>query len=189
LLGLRQPLNVIGRVSERPEARDRIFECGGPTQWRQPSLSTSISKPSGMRGSSPSSGMLHHGQGMPAAPQLQAWGPSHGRPAWGSQTQPQSWQRVHLIIGIVYPLCQRQPAISFLFCACCGSVLTGVRVLACFNPLWPNLNLAVACFALAGSIPARGRRMKILRYSIEHLAAPICDACNVEMAWSSGSSQ
>jgi hypothetical protein len=26
--------------------------------------------------------------------------------------------------------------------------------------------------------------MKILRYSIEHLAAPICDACNVEMAWS-----
>jgi hypothetical protein len=26
--------------------------------------------------------------------------------------------------------------------------------------------------------------MKILRYSIEHLAAPICDACNVDMAWS-----
>lgn len=25
--------------------------------------------------------------------------------------------------------------------------------------------------------------MKILRHSIEHLAAPICDACNVEMAW------
>jgi hypothetical protein len=26
--------------------------------------------------------------------------------------------------------------------------------------------------------------MKILRHSIEHLAAPICDACSVEMAWS-----
>jgi hypothetical protein len=26
--------------------------------------------------------------------------------------------------------------------------------------------------------------MEILRRSIERLAAPICDACNVEMAWS-----
>jgi hypothetical protein len=26
--------------------------------------------------------------------------------------------------------------------------------------------------------------MEILRQSIEQLAAPICDACNVEMAWS-----
>ena len=32
--------------------------------------------------------------------------------------------------------------------------------------------------------PPGGRRMEIVRHSIEHLAAPICDACNVEMAWS-----
>ena len=88
-------LNRIARSNTA--AGNGIVKPIRPTQWRQPSLSTSILKPSGIRGVSPSSGMLHHGQGMPAAPHLQVCGPSHGRPGWVSQTQPQSWQRVHLI--------------------------------------------------------------------------------------------
>jgi len=49
-----------------------------PVQCRQPFLSNSVLKPSGIRGCSPSAGLLHHGHGMPGAPHLQASGPSHG---------------------------------------------------------------------------------------------------------------
>lgn len=41
-------------------------------QLRQPFLSTSVLKPSGIRGASPFSGTLQSEQGIPAAPQLQA---------------------------------------------------------------------------------------------------------------------
>ena len=41
-------------------------------QCLQPSLSTSVLKPSGIRGAAPSSGTLQDGQGIPAPPQSQA---------------------------------------------------------------------------------------------------------------------
>jgi methyl-accepting chemotaxis protein len=40
-------------------------------------------------------------QQAPAAPQPQAFGPSHGFPGWDSQTQPTSWQRVHFMAKFV----------------------------------------------------------------------------------------
>jgi hypothetical protein len=61
-------------------------------QWRQPSLSTSVLKPFGMRGASRSLVAL---QGAPAPPQLQARSPSHGISGWFSQTQPLSSHRAH----------------------------------------------------------------------------------------------
>lgn len=67
-------------------------------QCRQPSLSTSVLKPSGSRGSAPSSTVLQGGQGMPAPPQLQPCRPPHGRRGWFSQTQPVSAQRTHFIV-------------------------------------------------------------------------------------------
>ncbi|MET4520263.1 hypothetical protein ABIB81_009627, partial [Bradyrhizobium sp. I1.7.5] len=66
----------------------------GP-QCRQPSLSTSTRKPSGMRGTSPSPAALQAGQGAPAPPQVQARGPSQGRSGWFSQTQPRSSRAFH----------------------------------------------------------------------------------------------
>jgi hypothetical protein len=75
--------------------RNLICEFVGPAQWREPSLSTSILKPSGKRGHSPSSELLHLPQGAPAAPQPQALEPSQGREIWASQTQPVPSQRVH----------------------------------------------------------------------------------------------
>src|SRR5258708_1945742 len=58
---------------------------------------TSASKPSGGRGAEPSSGILQVGQGMPAPPQSQPYGPSHGRRGWFSQTHPVSAQKMHFI--------------------------------------------------------------------------------------------
>jgi hypothetical protein len=48
-------------------------------QWSEPSLSISVLNPSGIRGILSSPELLHRPQGAPAAPQLQALGPSHGR--------------------------------------------------------------------------------------------------------------
>jgi hypothetical protein len=62
-------------------------------------LSISTKKPAGIRGGVSSSYWLHQGHGAPAAPQGQAFGPSHGLPGWDSHTHPMSWQRVHLIIS------------------------------------------------------------------------------------------
>jgi hypothetical protein len=44
-----------------------------------------------------SSGRLQAGQGIPAPPQSQAWGPSQGRLGWFSQTHPVSAQKMHFI--------------------------------------------------------------------------------------------
>jgi hypothetical protein len=82
-----------------------LFTLG---QFSQPSFPSSISKPSGMRGASPSSGQRE--QGIPAAPQPQALGPAQGRPGCSSQTQPQSWHTVHFMAALLAPGCRRQPA-------------------------------------------------------------------------------
>ncbi len=50
------------------------------SQRRQPSLSTSTRKPSGMRGTPPSPSSVQAGQGAPAPPQVQAREPSTGGP-------------------------------------------------------------------------------------------------------------
>jgi hypothetical protein len=91
---------VIGRIVQRPEAGNWVLEFVRPAQCSQPpSLLISISKPSGMRGAPPSSGTLQSEQGIPGAPQPQAFGPLHGLPGWVSQTQPMSWHRLHFIQG------------------------------------------------------------------------------------------
>jgi hypothetical protein len=74
-----------------------VLNCHKTPQCRQPSLSTSTRKPSGMRGTSPSPAALQAGQGAPAPPQLQARGPSQGRSGWFSQTQPRSSQLTHVV--------------------------------------------------------------------------------------------
>jgi hypothetical protein len=66
-------------------------------QCRQPSLSTAVLKPSGIRGASRSLVALQAGHGAPEAPQPQAPSPSHGRSAWRSHIHALSWQSVQLI--------------------------------------------------------------------------------------------
>jgi hypothetical protein len=56
-------------------------------------------EPAGNRGRSPSAGTLHAGHGMPAPPQPQAAGPSHGIAGWFSHTQKVSMQTGHF--GII----------------------------------------------------------------------------------------
>jgi hypothetical protein len=72
----------------RPAAalkRDRIVGQALPTAAANCRESFS-SDPSGSRGILPFSGTLHHGQGAPAAPQVQACSPAHGRAGWFSHT-------------------------------------------------------------------------------------------------------
>jgi hypothetical protein len=62
LFCLRWRLDVIGGILERHEAGDGVFEARGPAQCRQPSLSTSVFTPSGIRGSfiGPIAGRARH---------------------------------------------------------------------------------------------------------------------------------
>jgi hypothetical protein len=50
LYGGRPVGDAAGRVSERGEAGNGVVEAGGPPQCRQPSLSTPVLKPFGIRG-------------------------------------------------------------------------------------------------------------------------------------------
>jgi hypothetical protein len=97
--GLRQLGDEGGDVLERDQLAPayRVGEWRRPAQCRQPSLSTSVLKPPGIRGALPSLVALQTGQGAPGAPQGHACGPSHGFSVWRSQTQPQSSQTVHFI--------------------------------------------------------------------------------------------
>ena len=61
-------------IAEARRARRYPGRRGATNQCRQPSLSTSILKPLGIRGASPFSGQLHRPQGAPAAPHPQAFG-------------------------------------------------------------------------------------------------------------------
>jgi hypothetical protein len=75
VLGLGQLLNVAGGIFQSDQLAairqfDGVGEGRGPTQWRQPSLSTSVLKPPGIRGASPSLVALQIGQGAPGAPQV-----------------------------------------------------------------------------------------------------------------------
>jgi hypothetical protein len=102
VLGLGQLLNVAGGIFQRDQSAPvrklyGLGEAGGPTQWRQPSLSTSVLKPPGIRGAFPSLAALQTGQGAPGAPQGHACGPSHGLSVCRSQTQPQPSHRGHFI--------------------------------------------------------------------------------------------
>jgi hypothetical protein len=93
LFCLRQFLDLLGSVLQRDDLatarqRDRIIERPFPAparQCRQPFLSNSVLKPFGGRGADSSSLGLHRGQGAPAAPQMQACSPFHGRSGWASQ--------------------------------------------------------------------------------------------------------
>jgi hypothetical protein len=102
---LRRASDINRGVSEGDEfptirVDDRFIEWCGPAQWRQPSLSTSVLKPDGIRGLAASFTALHIGHGAPAPPQPQACGPSHGLSGCLSQTQPQSSQRAHFMDNI-----------------------------------------------------------------------------------------
>jgi hypothetical protein len=70
-------------------APGHLFKLADLVQCRQPSLSNTVLKPSGIRGAASLSGWLHRPQRAPAAPQPQAWGPSQGVRMWSSQTQPE----------------------------------------------------------------------------------------------------
>jgi hypothetical protein len=91
VLGFGQLLNVAGGIFQSDQ-RSAVRQFDGlgkgrrPTQWRQPSLSTSVLKPPGIRGASRSLVALQAGQGAPGAPQGHACGPSHGLSVWRSQT-------------------------------------------------------------------------------------------------------
>jgi hypothetical protein len=74
-----------------------LFERVSVLQCRQPSLSNTALKPSGIRGAEPSAGLLHRPHGAPAAPQLQARGPSHGVKTCSSHTHPQPSQRSQFV--------------------------------------------------------------------------------------------
>jgi hypothetical protein len=86
-------LKILEELFGSPNSRDH-FEALMPPAL----LSNSIRIPAGGRGGLSRSLGLQRTQGIPTAPQPQAWLPSQGRSGWRSQTQPQSLQRAHLIV-------------------------------------------------------------------------------------------
>ncbi|WP_167381170.1 hypothetical protein [Bradyrhizobium arachidis] len=66
-----------------------------------------VSNPSGSNGISSGPTLLQTGQGAPAPPQPQAFGPSHGRSGWFSQTQCVPSQRAQVISDFPSMLCRR----------------------------------------------------------------------------------
>src|SRR4051812_47298493 len=78
------------------------FRRGFPAEFLTSERMTSmlvrlLSKPFGSTGISSGAALLQSGQGSPAPPQPQAFGPSQGRSGWFSQTQWVLSQRVHVI--------------------------------------------------------------------------------------------
>ena len=112
--GVHPPCDLLGvgtgtaTASVNPSVSEQA-----PDQWRQPLVSNSVRKPSSSRGVSSFTGKLHCGQGAPAAPQVQACSPSHGRAGWFSHTQPQSSHREHFMACRAYPDFRHESPVMF----------------------------------------------------------------------------